>query len=189
MYLSRDSALSEPTWISLERLGGALLPARVAPWLRDEGSLTRALLQACDGCFRVEVQRQGWGGALNSERRLLGMAPGLTARLREVLLTCDGEPWVFARTLIPATSLRGRARRLAHLRDRPLGAVLFADPGTRRLAVEVARIAPRHALFAAACAHLAQRPAEVWGRRTLFAYAGRTLLVNEIFLPSIPERS
>ena len=93
-----------------------------------------------------------------------------------------------SQSLIPATSLRGPARRLARLRNRPLGAVLFADPRTRRLAVEVARISARHALFRAACAHLAQPPAEVWGRRTLFAYAGQTLLVNEIFLPPIPER-
>lgn len=122
------------------------------------------------------------------ERRLLGMPQGQTALLREVELLCDEQPWVFARTLIPASSLRGRARCLAHLRSKPLGAVLFADPATRRLALEVARLDARHALFHAASAHLSEKPAELWGRRTLFAYAGKPILVNEIFLPAVPAR-
>jgi chorismate--pyruvate lyase len=189
MSLTSFSPVAEPAWVSLDRLRGALLPTRVAPWLKDEGSLTRAIIGACEGRFSVQVQQQGWGGATPSERRLLGMSRGLTALLREVELLCDEKPWVFARTLIPATSLVGGARRLAHLGNRPLGAVLFADPNTRRLAVEVARIDPRHALYHAACSHMPVMPDEVWGRRTLFAFAGQKLLVNEIFLPTIPERS
>lgn len=183
------SLLAEPNWTRLQSLRTGTLPAQVAPWVIDQGSLTRAVVQACDGRFRVQVQRQGWGGALPSERRLLQMKPGLTSLLREVKLLCDQTPWVFARTLIPATSLRGRARLLARLRDRPLGAVLFADPNTERRAIEVARLTPRHALYQSACSHLWRKPVELWGRRTLFAYAGQPLLVNEIFLPAAPPRA
>ena len=42
---------------------------------------------------------------------------GEAAIVREVELLCGETPWVFARTLIPATSLRGPARRLAMLGD------------------------------------------------------------------------
>lgn len=188
MSVCRSTSLDEPRWVSLPRLRGVMLPEHLAAWLRDQGSLTRALVDSCDGRFSVRVTRQGWGGALPSERQLLRMPGGLTALVREVKLLCNDQPWVFARTLIPATSLRGPARRLARLRNRPLGAVLFSDPGTRRLALEVARITPRHALFQAACSHLEDPPGEVWGRRTLFSYRGYRLLVNEIFLPSVPTR-
>jgi len=35
-----------------------------------------------------------------------------------------------------------------------------------------------------ATAHaVGDRPAELWARRTVYHYAGRPLLVNEIFLP------
>jgi len=188
MSVSSFSSVAEPAWVSLDRLRGSLLPAQVAPWLKDKGSLTQAIINACQGRFSVQVQRQGWEGAAPSERRILGMPLRLTALLREVELLCDKQSWVFARTLIPATSLTGGALRLAHLGDKPLGALLFADPNTQRLAVEVARITPRHALFRSACSHLQALPDEVWGRRTLFAFAGQKLLVNEIFLPPIPER-
>ncbi len=113
------------------------------------------------------------------------MRRGGTALLREVELLCGGVPWVFARTLIPVRSLQGPARRLTLLGERPLGEVLFADLSMQRGVTQVARLLPRHALFASATTHL-QPVAEIWGRRTLFHLAGKPLLVNELFLPDIP---
>jgi len=107
------------------------------------------------------------------------------AIVREVELLCNGHPWVFARSLIPATSLQGGARRLAHLGDRPLGAILFADPLVTRGATQVARLQPKHSLFTSAVANVEQSVNELWGRRTVYHYAAYPILVNEIFLPEI----
>lgn len=158
----------------------------MAAWIRDDSSLTRRVVAACEDVFSVRVIRQLPGLPLPSERRLLRMAGREHALVREVELLCGDVPWVFARTLIPFGSLRGRARRLAFLGNRPLGAVLFADPTTERRRVEVAKLSPRHPLFARAVRNLDHRPQDLWGRRTLFLYAGRPLLVNEIFLPALP---
>ena len=106
--------------------------------------------------------------------------------VREVRLDCGRETWVFARTLIPLRGIRGAVLGLTQLGHRPLGEVLFANPTTRRLRVEVARILPRHHLFARATAHLGRRPAALCGRRTLFEYGGCPILVNELFLPAMP---
>lgn len=187
--MSRHSALSnvlEPHWRMLDAGRPVGVPARLYPWLADRGSLTRQVTCACPGQFRVLVRAQGWGRVLNSERKALGMQRGGLALIREVELQCDGEPWVFARTVIPAGSLKGRARRLSLLGDRPLGAVLFADPSTVRGCMEAARFDDRHALFQGACGHWATPPSRLWGRRTLFCYQGKPLLVNEIFLPDTP---
>jgi chorismate--pyruvate lyase len=113
------------------------------------------------------------------------MRYGEVAIVREVELMCGDAAMVFARTIIPASSLRGPARRLGMLGTKPLGEVLFSDPRMRRGPIEVARLQPRHTLFAAATATLEDRPDELWGRRTLFYLAGVPLLVNEIFLPNI----
>jgi len=32
------------------------------------------------------------------------------------------------------------------------------------------------------------KPSEIWGRRAIYRYAQQPILVNEIFLPAIPER-
>ncbi len=154
-------------------------------WLKDTGSLTKRLIAFCQGQFSVRLLHQGWGQSLNTEARLLGTRRGEAAIIREVELMCDTQALVFARTLIPATSLTGGARRLAQLGNKPLGAVLFADPATRRTRIQIARISPRYPLYAAATDHLVHKPAELWGRRTLFLYAGKPILVNEIFLPGV----
>lgn len=152
-------------------------------WLGDAGSLTRSMIRSCHGKFRVEVVAQDRGSALPSEALLLDAGPPQATLVREVRLRCGGEAWVFARTLIPMGSLRGPAHALTRLGRRPLGEVLFSDPTTRRLKVEVARITPRHRLFERATAHLRRRPDVIWGRRTLFEYGGERILVNELFLP------
>ncbi|MCU7922652.1 MAG: chorismate lyase [Candidatus Thiodiazotropha sp. (ex Dulcina madagascariensis)] len=157
-------------------------------WLRDTGSLTRRVIQACDkGTFRVRLLHQGWGTPLYSERRILNMRRGVVAMVRDVELLCNEHPWVFARTLIPITSLRGSARRLMQLGEKPLGAVLFSDPKVSRGSTQIAQLLPGHPLFSTACNHLNETPASLWGRRTLFYVANnRPLLVNEIFLPGLP---
>jgi chorismate--pyruvate lyase len=172
----------EPTWLPAARLRAGALPAGLAGWLLDGSSLTRRLQQACAGRFAVEVTAHYRGRPMFSEAAALGMGAGRRALIREVTLSCDGRPWVFARTVIPLATLRGPNRRLARLGNRPLGALLFSAPGMVREPVEVARVdgagGPLGAVVAAAMA------GGIWGRRSIFRLAGRPLLVSEFFLPS-----
>ena len=179
---------NEPRWMRLTAQSRLVLPQDVVAWLKESGSLTKAVVNACDGRFNLHLRGQRWRRGYASERELLGMRQGAHGLIREVELRCNESVWVFARTLIPASSFRGRAKRLARLRNKPLGAVLFADKSTQRVLSEVARITPRHALYHAATVNLVDKPSEIWGRRAIYRYAGQSILVNEIFLPAIPER-
>ncbi len=120
-----------------------------------------------------------------NERLLLSLRHGTAGFVRQVRLVCRNEPCVFARTVIPNATLSGARRRLARLGNKPLGAVLFADPGMRRGALQLARISPGEGLFAAATRGLQPAPLEIWGRRSVFYLKGNPLLVSEIFLPGI----
>lgn len=157
-------------------------------WLRDQGSLTAAIIAHCQSQFSVALLGQYRARALPSEVRLLGIKSNEFAIVREVKLQCGDQTWVFARTVLPTSSLKGKARKLAYLGNRPLGAVLFASHSTQRRRIEMARFDARHTLFKAATSHLEQQPNDLWGRRTLFMYEGKPLLVNEIFLPDITRR-
>ena len=181
-----NSAPCEPPWtlLSARRLPG--VTPETHAWLSDRGSLTRSVIANCRGRFQVDLIAQGRGSALPGEAALLAAGPAQATLVREVRLYCGREAWVFARTLMPIKSLRGPVHALTRLGRRALGEVLFSDPTTRRLRVEVARITPRHRLFARATGHLRHPPDELWGRRTLFEYGGELSLVNELFLPGIP---
>lgn len=186
---ARHKTLLEPVWSDFTSHLRSGIPDPMHHWLKDRGSLTKRLIDFCQGQFSVRLLHQGWAQPLNTEARLLGTRRAETSMVREVELLCDTQPLVFARTLIPATSMTGGARRLAQLGNKPLGAVLFADPATRRTRIQVARISPRYPLYAAATDHLDNKPDELWGRRTLFLYAGKPILVNEIFLPGVMKGS
>lgn len=175
----------EPRWHSHRAGDRHGAPEDLLHWLLDRDSLTARLRAACRGCFRVEPRQQGWRRPLLDEARTLGLRPEDYAFVREVHLLCDDRPWVFARTVIPAGTLKGGRRRLAKLGRRPLGAVLFADHSMRRSPVEIARLLPGQPLFARAVGTLDKPPPAIWGRRSVFRLSGQPLLVSEIFLPAI----
>ncbi len=170
------------------RTGGIVVrpPSELTGWLVDEDSLTRRLRDWADGDVRVEVVEQSRRRPFREERRLLGLAPAEWAVVREVVLHCAGRPSVFARTVMPGRTLRGPQRRLARLGDRPLGEALFSDPGAERGPLEVFELRPGERLHAAIGA-LAEGQ-HLWGRRSLFWFGDRPLLVSEIFLPAMRRR-
>lgn len=178
----------EPVWRNGYRLNRAQLPEQWRDWLLDRSSLTLRLQHACGGQFRVELLSQRLERPMLSEARALKRPPQELALVRQVRLLCDDEPWVFARTVIPLPSLRRGLRQLALLGNRPLGAVLFADPTMQRSAVEVTRVGQGKRLFARALRGTSGNAREIWGRRSVFTLRGQPLLVSEFFLPHLAQR-
>lgn len=161
-------------WYTLRRPATADAPHIWRKWLLDSGSLTRRLLQASNGHFRVEVVRQLWQRPTRSEALALGMSPRQIALIREVQLIGHEQPWVFARTIIPATTLTGKQRQLNTLGNRSLGTVLFRDPTMRRGPLQISKI------------RLSGNET-VWARRSVFRLANKPLLVAEVFLPALQQ--
>lgn len=180
------SEIPDPRWRRAFEWPRNAWPEVLDSWLLGEDSLTRRLRARCasDG-FRVSIWRQGWETPLASEREVLSMAPRTRAWIREVHLWCGTERWVYARTVIPYTTLTGKLRRLQRLGTRPLGEVIFAEPSLRRSAVQVAQLtapAPMQGDGSGAI------NTTVWGRRSVFLLQQKPLLVCEFFLPQMTGR-
>ena len=95
-------------------------------------------------------------------------------------LVCFGQPWVYARSVIPFSTLRGPQRRLASLGNKPLGAYLFRNPSLKRGPLEIAK--------ARLIADLAPDQNTIdpsYGRRSKFFLQQKPLLVAEIFMPAL----
>lgn len=161
-------------------------PAALLPWLLHPGSLTAALKHLSGGRFRVQVLSQCWQQPELEERRALGLRERNRALVREVLLYGCGEPWVYARSVLPLRSLGGKSRYLRSLDSRPLGELLFSEPDVHRGAIVLNQLRrnPQCAL-----PQLAGLGESAWGRRSTFWLRGKPLLVAEAFLSSFrPER-
>ena len=148
-------------------------------WLADSGSLTARLLKLSSGDLLVKVINQGLAVPKCSEQRALNLSPRRRALIREVILYGGGKPWVYARSVLPLTTLTGRLRKLRHLDSRPLGALLFKDPNMRREPVQVARFKKDSSPEL-----VGNTEHSVWGRRSVFRLDNKPLLVSEVFLPT-----
>jgi len=147
---------------------------QITSWLLDTGSLTQQIIQFCchnNSQFSVQVLKQGAALPSVDEAIKLKMKTRQWAYIREVLLLCGETPVVYAKTIIPMSTLTGKQRQLAFLGNRPLGAYLFAQPKLHRDPIEISQVL-----------HQQQR---LWARRSAFYLEEKPLLVYEVFLPAI----
>ncbi len=169
---------NEPTWRSLRRCSFFKLPQGLNSWLFDQSSLTQRLIEASNNQFSVKVLSQTWQLPNTSESIRLNLPLRQRALIREVILYGAGEPWVYARSVLPVRTLTGKLRVLKSLDNRPLGALLFGQPSMKRSAIEIAKFKPDNKVIPDPFnQHI------LWGRRSVFFLHAKPLLVSEIFLP------
>lgn len=156
-------------------------PGPAAAWLVEPGLLTDRLRACCDGQPGLVIVAQREAPLAAADAALLA-ASGNAAFVREIELTCDGRPWVFAQTLIPLATL-ARHAWLAALGTNALGERLAALPGLERGPLEFTRLTAGDTLYHRALRERRDPPASLWARRSWFAIEGDRLLVQEVFLP------
>ncbi|MGI9274863.1 MAG: chorismate--pyruvate lyase family protein [Endozoicomonas sp.] len=148
-------------------------------WLLDSGSLTRRLKAQCHE-FSVEVLNHDWAMPTASEQAFLG-CNNQRASIREVLLITDGIPRVFARSVLPESSLTSANHKLLELGNRPLGEFLFNHPSMQRGPIEIAELPARQFNQYPGITKYCHESA--WGRRSLFYLNDKPISVCEVFLP------
>ncbi|RUO63005.1 chorismate--pyruvate lyase family protein [Pseudidiomarina insulisalsae] len=147
-------------------------------WLLDPSSLT-AKLKARSQSFQVQLLGQHEAPLLADERHWLGAAQ--SGIVREVILWCDEQPWVFARSVFPFSALAQQRLRLDELGDKPLGEHLFKQPDLVRSELEVSSFASTSKV-GQLHQQLGFAAATLWGRRSRFTAANQHVLVAEVFI-------
>ncbi|RDH82564.1 MAG: chorismate lyase [endosymbiont of Galathealinum brachiosum] len=169
-------------WCNQKSCFSTELNAEIKSWLFDSGSLTARLLKHCSGTFSVKVLSVKRATPTPDEIKALKLKVRSQAIIRQVLLLCDGQPVVYARTIIPVSSLRGSLRGIVLLGNRSLGAVLFSDKNMQRKPMEITSLKVTHKFHAwTGCSS----KEAIWGRRSIFILKNQELLVSEFFLPEL----
>lgn len=120
-----------------------------------------------------------------SEAQLLKIPLNQKVLLREVYLKCADNLCVYARSVIPLSTLQGKHRRLKYLGDRPLGEYLFASPNLHRETIEWTQQLAANHLLQTSVLQPDHSGSLIWGRRSLFKIDKNSLLVSEFFLPHL----
>jgi len=92
---------------------------------------------------------------------------------------------VFARSIIPLKTLRGRHKRLKYLGEKPLGGYLFSISSLKRNCIEWFYIQQQNELRDNMLLNDENQTRNFWGRRSLFLINQKPLLVTEFFLPGL----
>ena len=172
-----NSSFPAPLWLTQDSLTPLPDPSTL-DWLFDEGSLTRRLTRLSNDGFSITPLFEGWQALRADECAALDLAEGSEGWVREVYLHGHGEAWVFARSVASRSALQGDGLHMDELGSRSLGELLFCDHAFQRRAIEVCHY-PEQWLPPAS------RAPELWGRRSRFDRGALSVLVAEIFLPSL----
>lgn len=153
-----------------------------ADWLLYEGSLT-ARLKRIGKQFSVQLLGQAQHPPHAEERRRVAHERPVV--VREVLLYCNHQPWVFARSLFSPRAENANTLNLKTLGEQSLGESLFGRDDLHSSAIEVADVGLTHpvAKWNRRWFHT-ERP--LLGRRRMFSTQGEQLLVSEVFLEPSP---
>ncbi len=157
-------------------------PADVTSLLRCEASLTAALREHSNDRLTLQVMREEAADLGSLQKGVLTSNRGM---VREVVLSGNATPWVFAQTLIPVATISAHPW-LGSMGGRPLGDALFHRAGVTRTPLSFAALGPGMALYdRVADLGLLAGAQSLWARRSYFVLGAERLLITEVFLPTL----
>jgi chorismate--pyruvate lyase len=168
---ANDSAVDNHLWLPGHALNCYEGSPLLRSWLLTPGLLTQRMRDTCGKRFQMNIL---------SERNESGQ------HLREIELCCDGRPWVFAQTRVPAATLAAEPW-LARIGQTALGEALAAHDAVRRPEFDYARLYDDVDVVRAALARRALPPQALWVRRSVFELGAHTLTLREVFLPDVGQ--
>jgi chorismate--pyruvate lyase len=178
-----NCAAAPPEWLPAERLGQFTVDPFVLPWLIGKGLLTLRLKAAWGERFALRLVEQTTAPLSGPSAERLGTGDG-AGLLRDVEMRCGVHICVYARTLIPDSTLNAHPW-LGELGDCALGETLSELSGLQRSPFDFAWLAAHDPLAQRALAHAGALADGVWARRSALILRGTPLLVHELFLPAM----
>ena len=175
--IQQKPACALPEWRSRDELIDTPEPV-VLEWLFHEDSLTRRLTRLSNEGFSVLPLFEGWQRLRADECAALRLPESSEGWVREVYLLGHGEQWVFARSVAARSALERDGLHMDQLGTRSLGELLFSDKAFSRGPLQICH-------YPASWLPSADRDQGLWGRRSCFTRAALSILVAEVFLPTV----
>ena len=137
----------------------------ILSWLNEPGSITSRIKSFSN--FRLKLLRDGPGEVDIIEDDLI-IANYEENNIREVILYSDEKPLIYAKSIIPLTTIRLGLGVLGNLKENPLGDILFSNPEIKKKYMLFAKFESNKKIFC--------------GRKGIYVVKGYPFSVCEIFL-------
>ena len=153
------------SWNSYQSVMLQITNDEIKSWLLEEGPITKRIKSNKE--FRLKLIQDEVSAVEESEKQFINYN-STNIRVREVLLFGDEIPMVFARTIIPNSTIEEGLADLGTLGNKPLGDILFEKDVFLRGDVLYASFMNEDKLF--------------WGRKRKYSVKGYPFSVMEVFL-------
>lgn len=154
-------------------------------WLSRPGALTEGLRKVGD--LDIQVLREYVDYADTDDATPLNLRPKQAIWAREILMSINQRPAIFARSITELTASRDAWQGVRTINQRPLADILYHDPEISRSRFESARLGSNLSLQQALDRYGDITEAELLARRSTFIRANQGLTVNEVFLSGFWE--
>lgn len=167
-------------------------PDNLLDWINDTGSLTLRLKRALSiEQIDVFLLKHEFDEVYDFEWEELEVSKSERMLVREIFLgffsSENFRPLVFARSIIPESSMQSGNESLKHLGAESLGQILFTSPSMKREQPVASCLQQPHDIYKSVQKRLPYLPKNLWGRRSVFSMNDKPLLVQEYFLPLFCE--
>lgn len=159
------------------------MQSKIIALLADTGSLTKRFEQLMGVTPNLQLLRQSRELLCVEERHALSLKPRQMVLTREIKMGDGKKNWLFARTIIPLKTLRGSAKRLIHLKNDPIGKILFGRHGAKRtqMTISLTRDLPQTLINMGV-----KRNKLFFQRSSIFEFSSGPIMITEILLPDFP---
>ena len=153
------------SWNTYEAIEHELTNTEIKSWLLEQGPITKRIKSIAE--FRLELIQDELSDATDDEILFLKIASE-EIRIREVILYGNENPIVFARTIIPNTTIEKGLKELGKIGNKPLGDILFEKDIFSKEDIVFASFKDKESLF--------------WGRKIKYTVKDQPFSVMEVFL-------
>ena len=153
------------SWNSYEEIKHELKNTEIESWLLEQGPITKRIKSIKD--FRLELIQDELSEVKEDEILFLN-TDAEAIRVREVILYGNKTPMVFARTIIPNTTINNGLKALGKIGNKPLGDILFEKDIFFKEDVVFATFKDEESIF--------------WARKIKYTVKNQPFSVMEVFL-------
>ena len=153
------------SWNTYEAIEHELTNTEIKSWLLEQGPITKRIKSIAE--FRLELIQDELSDATDDEILFLKI-DSEEIRIREVILFGNENPMVFARTIIPNTTIEKGLKELGKIGNKPLGDILFEKDIFSKDDIVFASFKDKESLF--------------WGRKIKYTVKDQPFSVMEVFL-------
>ena len=153
------------SWNTYEAIEHELTNTEIKSWLLEQGPITKRIKSIAE--FRLELIQDELSDATDDEILFLKI-DSEEIRIREVILYGNENPMVFARTIIPNTTIEKGLKELGKIGNKPLGDILFEKDIFFKEDIVFATFKDEESLF--------------WGRKIKYTVKDQPFSVMEVFL-------